>query len=52
MNFRFKGMTIGFLLTYLATQEIYYVNLDFLGIPLFDGIPIAKAAEFIIYGKN
>ena len=44
-------MTIGFLITYLTGQEIYYFRLDFLGIGILKGVSLARVAEILIYGK-
>lgn len=44
-------MTIGFLLTYVTGQEIYYFRLDFLGIDFFKGVSLARVAEITIYSK-
>jgi len=51
LNFVLKGMTIGFLITYLTGQEIYYFRLDFLGIGILKGVSLARVAEILIYGK-
>ena len=44
-------MTIGFLFTYLASQEIYYVKLDFLGIAFLRDVTLAKFGEIVIYSN-